>query len=108
MDLSTFELCMLGISILEGGIFIGVMWVSIKFLIKEMKELKEDQKYSLDEYKKENKENIELLREDMKKYNNVLERLAVNEREIQTIKHVTEILQDLYNSLLEKITTKQI
>lgn len=102
-NLTVFELCMLIIAVLEGGVFIGGLAVSIKFITKRLDALELFQTNSLKEYKEESEKNIKLLREDMKKYNNVLERLARGEQDISTLKHDAEVLHKLYNSALERI-----
>lgn len=101
--ITPFEACMLLIAVLEGGIFIGGLAVSIKFLTKRLDDLEKSQAKSLKEYKDESEKNIKLLREDMKRYNNVLERLARGEQDISTLKHDAEVLHKLYNSALDRI-----
>lgn len=103
MDLTTFEIIMVIIAVLEGGIFIGGLTVSIKFLTKRLDDLEKSQAKSLKEYKEESEKNIKILRDDMKKYNNVLERLARGEQDISTLKHDAEVLHKLYNSALDRI-----
>lgn len=105
MNLTTFEICMLLIAVLEGGIFIGGLAVSIKFLTKRLDDLEKAQKQSLKEYKEQNEKNINLLRDDMKRYNNAMERLAGAERDIATLQQEVSTLHKLYHGALDKITS---
>lgn len=105
MNLTTFEICMLLIAVLEGGIFIGGLAVSIKFLTKRLDDLEKSQKQNLKEYKEQNEKNIALLRDDMKRYNNAMERLAATERDVTTLKQEVAVLHTLYNNAVDKITS---
>lgn len=105
MSMTTFEICMLLIAVLEGGIFIGGLAVSIKFLTKRLDDLEKSQKQSLKEYKEQNEKNINLLRDDMKRYNNAMERLAATERDVVTLKQEVNTLHKLYNDAIDKITS---
>ena len=105
MSLTTFEICMLLIAVLEGGIFIGGLAVSIKFLTKRLDDLEKSQKQNLKEYKEQNEKNVALLRDDMKRYNNAMERLAATERDVATLKQEVAVLHTLYNNAVDKITS---
>lgn len=105
MNLTTFEICMLLIAVLEGGIFIGGLAVSIKFLTKRLDDLEKSQKQNLKEYKEQNEKNVALLRDDMKRYNNAMERLAATERDVATLKQEVAVLHTLYNNAVDKITS---
>lgn len=103
MELTTFEIIMLLLAVTEGGVFIGGLAVSIKFITKRLDDLERKQEETLKEYRQENEKNINLLRDDMKRYNNAMERLAATERDVSTLKHDVETLQKLYNSAIDKI-----
>lgn len=101
--MNTFEICMLLIAVLEGGVFIGGLAVSIKFITKRLDDLEAKQESTLKEYKEQNEKNITLLRDDMKRYNNAMERLAKTEQCVQVLEHEVNTLHKLYNSAIEKI-----
>ncbi len=103
--LTTFEICMLLIAVLEGGIFIGGLAVSIKFITSRLDRLERNQEKNLKEYKEQNEKNIGLLRDDMKRYNKAMERLAAAEQDVATLKHEVCILRDLYNTAIDKMTS---
>ena len=103
--LSTFEICMLLIAVLEGGIFIGGLAVSIKFITSRLDRLERNQEKNLKEYKEQNEKNVALLRDDMKRYNKAMERLAAVEQDMLTAKKEIETLHKLYNSAIDKITS---
>ena len=105
MSLTIFEICMLVIAVLEGGIFIGGLVASINAINKRLDGLEKSQEKSLKEYKEQNQENIALLREDMKRYNNAMERLASNETDVGVLKREVQTLHELYNSAIDKITS---
>lgn len=105
MDMTTFEICMLLIAVLEGGIFIGGLAVSIKFITGRLDRLEKTQETNLKEYKEQNEKNIALLRDDMKRYNNAMERLAGTERDVSTLKQEVETLKQLYNTAIDKMTS---
>ena len=104
-QLSTFEICMLLIAVLEGGIFIGGLAVSIKFITSRLDRLERNQEKNLKEYKEQNEKNLSLLRDDMKRYNKAMERLAAVEQDMATAKQEIQTLHRLYNSAIEKITS---
>ena len=104
-NLTAFEICMLLIAVLEGGIFIGGLAVSIKFITNRLDRLEKTQEKNLKEYKEQNEKNISLLRDDMKRYNNAMERLAATEQDVSTLKREVETLHKLYNSAVDKITS---
>jgi chromosome segregation ATPase len=103
--LTTFEICMLLIAVLEGGVFIGGLAVSIKFINNRLDKLETSQEKNLKEYKEQNEKNISLLRDDMKRYNKAMERLAATEQDVATLKKEVETLHNLYNSAIDKITS---
>ena len=103
--LTPFEICMLLIAVLEGGVFIGGLAVSIKFINNRLDRLEETQEKNLKEYKEQNEKNIALLRDDMKRYNNAMERLAATEQDVATLKQEVQTLHQLYNSAIDKITS---
>jgi DNA repair ATPase RecN len=103
--LTPFEICMLLIAVLEGGVFIGGLAVSIKFINNRLDRLEETQEKNLKEYKEQNEKNIALLRDDMKRYNNAMERLAATEQDVTTLKQEVQTLHQLYNSAIDKITS---
>lgn len=103
MQLTAFEICMLLIAVLEGGVFIGGLAVSIKFITKRLDDLEAKQSATLKEYKEQSERNINLLRDDMKRYNNAMERLAKTEQSVQVLEHEVSNLHKLYNSAIEKI-----
>lgn len=105
MSLTTFEICMLLIAVLEGGIFLGGLAVSIKFITSRLDRLERTQEKNLKEYKEQNEKNIALLRDDMKRYNNAMERLASTETDVKMLKKEVNTLHELYNSAIEKITS---
>ncbi len=105
MSLTAFEICMLLIAVLEGGIFIGGLAVSIKFINSRLDRLEKSQEKSLKEYKEQNEKNIALLRDDMKRYNNAMERLAATEQDVSTLKQEVQTLHKLYNSAMDKMTS---
>lgn len=105
MELTTFEICMLLIAVLEGGVFIGGLAVSIKFITNRLDKLETSQEKNLKEYKQEHEKNIKLLRDDMKRYNNAMERLASTETEVKVLKQEVQTLHELYNNALDKITS---
>ena len=104
-NLSPFEICMLLIAVLEGGIFIGGLAVSIKFITSRLDRLEKSQEKTLKEYKEQNEKNVALLREDMKRYNNAMERLAATEQDVSTLKREVQTLHNLYNSAIDKMTS---
>lgn len=61
------------IQLVSVGIFIGVYKTTISFMQKQIEEIKNQAK-----------EDKEELKTDMRKYNNVLERIAVNERDTKS------------------------
>lgn len=105
MSLTVFEICMLIIAVLEGGIFIGGLAVSVNFMNKRLDRLEKSQKESLKEYKEQNEKNIALLRDDMKRYNNAMERLASTETDVKILKQEVQTLHELYNSAIDKMTS---
>lgn len=107
MHITPFEICMLTIAVLEGGVFIGGLAVSIKFITKRLDNLEAKQEQTLKEYKEQNEKNITLLRDDMKRYNNAMERLAKTEQSVQVLEHEVGNLHNLYNSAIEKIMACQ-
>ena len=105
MNLTTFEICMLLIAVLEGGIFIGGLAVSIKFINSRLDRLEKNQEKTLKEYKEQNEKNVALLREDMKRYNNAMERLAATEQAVSSLRQRVITLEELYNAVIDKITS---
>ena len=105
MNLTTFEIIMLLLAVLEGGVFIGGLAVSIKFITARLDALEKNQEKNLKEYKEQNEKNINLLRDDMKRYNNAMERLAGTERDVATLKREVADLKDLYNTAIDKMTS---
>ena len=105
MNLTTFEIIMLLLAVMEGGVFIGGLAVSIKFITKRLDDLERKQDENLKEYKEQNEKNITLLRDDMKRYNNAMERLAGTERDVATLKREVADLKSLYNSAIDKMTS---
>lgn len=105
MSLTVFEICMILIAVLEGGVFIGGLAVSINFINKRLDRLEKSQKESLKEYKEQNEKNISLLRDDMKRYNNAMERLAATETDVKILKQEVQNLHELYNQAIDKITS---
>lgn len=103
--ISVFETCMLLIAVLEGGIFIGGLAVSIKFINSRLDRLEKSQEQNLKEYKEQNEKNLALLRDDMKRYNKAMERLAATEQDVATLKQEVQTLHKLYNSAIDKITS---
>lgn len=96
MGLTNFEIFMLMAIVLEGGVFIGSLFISNKNLKDQMDRMEKHQKEALREYKQHNQDSIDMLREDMRKYNNVLSRLAVAEHEIEELKNKTDTLQQFH------------
>lgn len=96
---------MLLIAVLEGGIFIGGLAVSIKFITSRLDRLERNQEKNLKEYKEQNEKNISLLRDDMKRYNKAMERLAAVEQDVGTLKQEVHILHNLYNTAIDKMTS---
>lgn len=103
--ISIFETCMLLIAVLEGGIFIGGLAVSIKFINSRLDRLEKSQEMNLKEYKEQNEKNIALLRDDMKRYNKAMERLAAVEQDVITLKQEAQTLHKLYNTAIDKMTS---
>lgn len=105
MQLTPFEICMLAVAVLEGGIFIGGLAVSIKFITKRLDDLEKKQAENLKEYKEQSEKNFNLLRQDTQRYNTAMERLAGTERDVETLKEEVISLRALYNSAIDKITS---
>jgi len=105
VNLTTFEICMLLIAVLEGGIFIGGLAVSIKFINSRLDRLERNQEKTLKEYKQQNEKNVALLREDMKRYNNAMERLAATEQAVSSLRQRVITLEELYNTTIDKMTS---
>lgn len=103
--ISIFEICMLLVAVLEGGVFIGGLAVSIKFINSRLDRLEKSQEANLKEYKEQNEKNIALLRDDMKRYNQAMERLSATERDVDTLKQEVHTLHKLYNDAIDKITS---
>ena len=103
--MSVFEICMLLIAVLEGGIFIGSLAVSIKFINSRLDRLEKNQEKNLKEYKEQNEKNLALLRDDMKRYNRAMERLAATEQDVATLKQQVQTLHELYNTAIDKMTS---
>ena len=70
------------IQLVSVGIFIGVYKTTISFMQKQIEEIKSQAK-----------EDKEELKTDMRKYNNVLERIAVNERDTKSAHHRIDELE---------------
>lgn len=70
------------IQLVSVGIFIGVYKTTISFIQQQIEEIK-----------KQAKEDKEELKTDMRKYNNVLERIAVNERDTKSAHHRIDELE---------------
>lgn len=103
--MTNFEICMLLIAVLEGGVFIGGLAVSIKFITSRLDRLEQTQEKNLKEYKEQNEKNTALLRDDMKRYNKAMERLAATEQDVATLKKEVDTLHKLYNSAIDKMTS---
>lgn len=71
------------IQLIAVGIFIGVYKTTIAFMQKQLEEIK-------DQIKEDKAE----LKADMKKYNNVLERIAVAENSISACHHRVDNIED--------------
>lgn len=71
------------IQLIAVGIFIGVYKTTIAFMQKQLEEIK-------DQIKEDKAE----LKADMKKYNNVLERIAVAENSISAAHHRIDNIED--------------
>jgi predicted Holliday junction resolvase-like endonuclease len=64
--------------------FVGVYVTTIKFMGNKIEEIKE----ALKDDKKE-------LKEEMKRYNNVLERMIINEQSVKSAHHRIDSLEDI-------------
>lgn len=71
------------IQLVSVGIFIGVYKTTISFMQKQIEEIK----------KQAEKDKCEL-KEDMRKYNNVLERVAINEQKASSAHHRIDMLEE--------------
>ena len=71
------------IQLVAVGIFIGVYKTTISFMQKQQEEIKE-----------QIKEDKAELKADMKRYNNVLERIAVAENSISAAHHRIDTIED--------------
>lgn len=73
------------IQLIAVGIFIGVYKTTIAFMQKQLEEIKQQIKDDKTE-----------LKADMKKYNNVLERIAVAENSISSAHHRIDNIEDKF------------
>ena len=73
------------IQLIAVGIFIGVYKTTIAFMQKQLEEIKE-----------QIKEDKAELKADMKRYNNVLERIAVAENSISAAHHRIDGIEDKF------------
>ena len=70
------------IQLISVGIFIGVFKTTISFMQQQIVEIKQ----TLKEDKQE-------LKDEMRKYNNVLERMAINEQAVKSAHHRIDALE---------------
>ena len=70
------------IQLISVGIFIGVYKTTISFMQKQLEEIKIQSRVDKEE-----------LKTDMRKYNNVLERTAINEQSTKSAHHRIDILE---------------
>lgn len=75
MDISTEFLISLGIQLIILAFFVGIYVTTIKFMAKQIEELKED----------------------MRKYNNVLERLIITEQKASSAHHRIDTWEGKHN-----------
>ena len=85
--------------------------IKIVFLILKMiyfspsNKTEKTQEKTLKEYKEQNEKNVALLREDMKRYNNAMERLAATEQAVSSLRQRVITLEELYNGAIDKMTS---
>ena len=95
MSISQEFVISLVIQLLILAFFVGIYVATIRFMGKQIEDLKE----SLHINKKELNDKLDAdrteLKEEMRKYNNVLERLIINEQSTKSAHHrIDEILKD--------------
>lgn len=70
------------IQLISVGIFIGVFKTSLAFMQEQISEIKQNLK-----------EDKQELKDEMRRYNNVLERMAINEQAIKSAHHRIDTLE---------------
>jgi ABC-type Na+ efflux pump permease subunit len=85
MNMSAELIVSITIQLIAVGIFIGVYKTTITFMQKQQEEIKQ-----------QIKEDKAELKADMKKYNNVLERIAVAENSISAAHHRVDALEERF------------
>ena len=95
MSISQEFVISLVIQLLILAFFVGIYVATIRFMGKQIEDLKESLHINKRELNQKLDEDRRELKEEMRKYNNVLERLIINEQSTKSAHHrIDEILKD--------------
>lgn len=95
MSISQEFVISLVIQLLILAFFVGIYVATIRFMGKQIEDLKDSLHINKRELNQKLDEDRRELKEEMRKYNNVLERLIINEQSTKSAHHrIDEILKD--------------